>query len=627
MCAVVGFVDFDRFSDISILKKMTDVLSHRGPDFEGFFIENNDYCSIGLGHRRLSIIDLSLNGNQPMNYDDNIIIYNGEVYNFLEIKKNLELLGYIFTSSSDTEVILKAFHRWGINFVKKLNGMFVIVIYNKKKNLLYIIRDRVGVKPLFYYQKNNLFMFASEIKSFHKNFKFNKEVDEKSLSMYFQFGYILEPNTIFKNVKKLKAGYYLEFDLNIKKFKEIQYWDLLEFYNKKKTDISLEEAANHTEDLLTNSFKSRMISDVPVGVFLSGGYDSSTVAAILQKNSIKKIKTFTIGFKNKNFNEALYAKRIAEHLGTEHHEKYCTEDDAKDLVLQLPRIFDEPFGDSSAIPTILLSQFAKKHVKVSLSADGGDEIFGGYNKYDQVIKYSNSFLSYLNFFKNFLPEIKSNIFEKTIKNFNLKYFFFQNLFKKNQSLCLMNALSSFFVPTEISTLINSKNFNYDSNFNLFSQLKDTNDNLNKILAIDFKTYLVDDILTKLDRSSMNSSLEGRDPMLDHNIVEFVATLNSNFKISNGEKKIILKKIAHKYIFKKDLDRPKMGFSPPLYDWLIKDFAPILDFYFEEKKLNKQNILNSNYVRKIYLEFINGKKENSNKIWLILNFLTWAEMWT
>jgi asparagine synthase (glutamine-hydrolysing) len=627
MCAVVGFVDFDRFSDISILKKMTDVLSHRGPDFEGFFIENNDYYSIGLGHRRLSIIDLSLNGNQPMNYDDNIIIYNGEVYNFLEIKKNLELLGYIFTSNSDTEVILKAFHRWGINFVKKLNGMFVIVIYNKKKNLLYIIRDRVGVKPLFYYQKNNLFMFASEIKSFHKNFKFNKEVDEKSLSMYFQFGYILEPNTIFKNVKKLKAGYYLEFDLNIKKFKEIQYWDLLEFFNKKKIDISLEEAADHTEDLLTNSFKSRMISDVPVGVFLSGGYDSSTVAAILQKNSIKKIKTFTIGFKNKNFNEALYAKRIAEHLGTEHHEKYCTEDEAKDLVLQLPRIFDEPFGDSSAIPTILLSQFAKKHVKVSLSADGGDEIFGGYNKYDQVIKYSNSFLSYLSFFESFLPEIKSNIFERTIKNFNLKYFFFKNLFKKNQSLCLMNTLSSFFVPAEISNLISSKNFNYESNFNLFTQLKDTNDNLNKILAIDFKTYLVDDILTKLDRSSMNSSLEGRDPMLDHNIVEFIATLNSNFKICNGEKKIILKKIAHKYMFKKDLDRPKMGFSPPLYDWLIKDFAPILDFYFEEKKLNKQNILNVNYARKIYLEFINGKKENSNKIWLILNFLTWAEMWT
>jgi asparagine synthase (glutamine-hydrolysing) len=244
-----------------------------------------------------------------------------------------------------------------------------------------------------------------------------------------------------------------------------------------------------------------------------------------------------------------------------------------------------------------------------------------------VIKYSNSFLSYLSFFESFLPEIKSNIFERTIKNFNLKYFFFKNLFKKNQSLCLMNTLSSFFVPAEISNLISSKNFNYESNFNLFTQLKDTNDNLNKILAIDFKTYLVDDILTKLDRSSMNSSLEGRDPMLDHNIVEFIATLNSNFKICNGEKKIILKKIAHKYMFKKDLDRPKMGFSPPLYDWLIKDFAPILDFYFEEKKLNKQNILNVNYARKIYLEFINGKKENSNKIWLILNFLTWAEMWT
>jgi asparagine synthase (glutamine-hydrolysing) len=626
MCGVTGFVDFDRLADVSILKQMTRALNHRGPDAEGFFFETYNNSNIGLGHKRLSILDLSENGNQPMHFNNTAIIYNGEIYNFSEIKKALENEGYIFDSNSDTEVILKAFDKWGIDFIKKLNGMFVIVIYDKNKNSLYIIRDRVGVKPLFYYLRNNLFMFSSEIKSFHKNLQFHKEINEKSLLMYFQYGYILEPNSIFKNVNKLKAGHYLEFNITNKKLKEIEYWNLLQLYNKKKTDISLHEATSYTENLLKKSCTSRTVSDVPVGVFLSGGYDSSTVAAILQSESVKKIKTFTIGFKNSYFNEAIYAKKISDHIGTEHYEKYCSEEDAKKIFYELPTIFDEPFADASAIPTILLSQFAKKTVKVSLSADGGDEIFGGYNKYTQVLKYSNFFFSYLNIFEKFLPNINFTFFEKSIKNYSLKCLFFKSLFKKNSSISLMKVLTSFFTPSEIKILINLNELTLESNFDLYEKLNDYNDNLNKIMAIDFKTYLPDDILTKLDRSTMNSSLEGREPLLDHQIIEFISTLKSNFKIHNGETKIILKKIAHKYIPKKILDRTKMGFSPPLYDWLIKDFSSILSFYFNEKNLSKQNILNAKYVREIYLDFLKGKKENYMKIWLILNFLTWYEKW-
>ncbi|HIC87553.1 MAG TPA: asparagine synthase (glutamine-hydrolyzing) [Aquificae bacterium] len=289
MCGIAGFIDFTKKSDKNLLVKMTDTLYHRGPDDKGYSFYSFEKCNIGLGHRRLSILDLTFNGHQPMSFDNLEIVYNGEVYNFKEIRKELESYGYKFKSNSDTEVILKAYHKWGIDAVSKFNGMFAIAIYDKKNQKLTLIRDRTGVKPLYYYYKNGLFMFASELKAFHQNPYFKKELDINVLAQYFQYGYILEPYSIFKNTYKLKAGHYLEFDIKNKKLNIKKYWDVIDYYNQPKLKISEKEAIEETEKLLKSAFSYRMIADVDVGLFLSGGYDSTVVAAILQSNMRKKL--------------------------------------------------------------------------------------------------------------------------------------------------------------------------------------------------------------------------------------------------------------------------------------------------------------------------------------------------
>ncbi len=349
MCGIAGFCDFSKKSSNDILKSMTDVLHHRGPDDSGYFWDESEYSQIALGHRRLSILDLSAHGHQPMSFEHLDIVFNGEVYNFKEIKKELLELGYDFYSDSDTEVILKSYHQWGIKAVDRFNGMFAITIYDKKTNQLIFIRDRAGVKPFYYYKKDSLILFSSELKSFHKHPNFQKEINKSSLSLYLQFGYIPEPHSIFKNCYKLRAGHYVEIDLKSQNFKEIKYWDVVDFYNKPKLDISQNEAIERTEELLKSSFEYRMVSDVPVGVFLSGGYDSSVVTAILQSGRSEKLNTFTIGFKEKGFDEAPYAKEVAKYLGTNHTEYYCTQKDALEIIPKLCELYDEPFGDSSAI--------------------------------------------------------------------------------------------------------------------------------------------------------------------------------------------------------------------------------------------------------------------------------------
>jgi len=632
MCGLSGFIDTKRNCDIKILKEMTNALIHRGPDAEGFFFEENKNSIIGLGHRRLSILDLSKNGNQPLRFNNNIIIYNGEIYNFLEIKEELKKLNYKFDSDSDTEVILKAYDKWGIDCVNKFIGMFVIIIYDKKKEKVFLIRDRAGIKPLYYYFHDGLFMFASELKSFHKNPNFKKEIDPQGLNLFFKYGYILEPFTIFKFTKKLRSGHYIEYNLINNKINENKYWDVANNYNKERLNISFEDASLEMERLLKSAFQYRTVSDVPVGVFLSGGYDSSIVAAILQKNSAKKIKTFTIGFNEKNINEANYAKDIANFLQTEHYEYYCTKKDALEIFPKLANIYDEPFGDPSSIPTVLLSNFARKHVAVSLSADGGDEVFAGYSKYLTVTKYrevfkGNKTLKKISSF--FLDKIKFknfNIFQN-IKNFNSKYDFINALINNKNPIELMKILSYIFSDDEIKKLLKSENVNdfktnYENNIIDFKK----NDDLNALLAIDFKTYLSDNILVKVDRATMSSSLEGREPFLDHRIIEFSSLLPSNFKIKKNISKFLLKDIVHKYIPKEFLNRPKMGFVPPLFQWLKNDFSELMDSFFNKDFLNNQKILDKEYVISLYKDFINGKKENLGKLWLVMIFFNWYKKW-
>jgi len=342
MCGITGFVDFSKKSNLDILKRMTDVLYHRGPDDSGYSFYENEFATIGLGQRRLSILDLSPRAHQPMTFEQFTIVYNGEVYNFKEIRIDLEKYKYTFNSDSDTEVILKAYHKWGIDAVQQFNGMFAIAIYDQQTKKLTLIRDRAGVKPLYWYQKNGLFMFASELKSFHENPCFEKEINIDALSLFFQYGYILQPYSIFKNSFKLKAGHYIELDLKNKNLQEIKYWDVVDCYNQPKLVISEQEAIEETERLLKKAFEYRMVADVPVGMFLSGGYDSSAVTAILQSDRTEKLKTFTIGFYEDKFNEAPYAKKVAEYLGSDHTENYCTQKDALEILPKLPEILDEP---------------------------------------------------------------------------------------------------------------------------------------------------------------------------------------------------------------------------------------------------------------------------------------------
>jgi len=632
MCGLSGFVDTKGICDIKILKNMTNELSHRGPDAEGFFFEENNKSTIGLGHRRLSVLDLSKNANQPLFFNENVIIYNGEIYNFLEIKEELEKLNYTFDSNSDTEVILKAYDKWGINCVNKFIGMFVIIIYDKKKEKIILIRDRAGVKPLYYYLHDGLFMFASELKSFHKNPNFKKDIDMQGLNLFFKYGYILEPFSIFKFTRKLKSGHYIEYNLINNQIRETKYWDVADTYNKKKLDISFKDASLEMERLLKSAFQYRTVSDVPVGVFLSGGYDSSIVTAILQKNSQKKIKTFTVGFNQQNINEANYAKDVANFLQTEHYECYCSKNDALEIFPKLANIYDEPFGDPSSIPTVLLSNFARKHVTVSLSADGGDEIFGGYSKYLTVTKYrgilkGNENLRIITNF--FLEKIKFENFPflKNIKNFNSKYAFIKALTKNKNPIELMKILSYIFSDVEINKLFRSENVNnvitnYENNIINF----ENNDDLNILLAVDFKTYLSDNILVKVDRATMNSSLEGREPLLDHRIIEFCSLLPSDFKIKKNISKFLLKDISHKYVPEKFLNRPKMGFVPPLFQWLKNDFSEFMDSFFNQNFLKKQNILDQEYVSSLYKDFVNGKNENLGNILLLIIFFNWYKRW-
>ncbi|CAN2048472.1 asparagine synthase (glutamine-hydrolysing) [Candidatus Magnetomoraceae bacterium gMMP-1] len=630
MCGIAGFCDFTKKSTRKILFKMTDILFHRGPDDSGCEFFETSEAQIGLGHRRLSILDISKLGSQPMSTEDGNyhIVYNGEVYNFIEIRKDLEKEGFRFNSNSDTEVILNAYIRWGIDAVHKFIGMFVFLIYDRIKNKIIIFRDRTGIKPLFYYFKNGQFFFASELKSFHEHPAFHKELDINSLALYLQHGYIPCPHCIFKYCYKLRPGHYLEIKLKTQDIEEKKYWDIIDYYNKPKLNISNIEAIDEVDRILKSAFEYRMVSDVPVGVFLSGGYDSSVVAALLQKDKSEKIKTFTIGFHEQLFNEAHHAKKVAEYLGTDHTEYYCTQKEALDIIPELPVIYDEPFGDSSAIPTILVSKLARQQVTVALSADGGDETFAGYDKYLTALKYFDSFIpKALNpFICHSMGILNPNRIPLLRKKYN-----FSTRYKKVRKILLaqhiveaMNYTSQKFIEEDIDNILMSPfalpKTAFDENFLINS----CNDNLSRMLAIDYKSYLTDDIMVKVDRATMSLSLEGREPLLDHRIIEFVSQLPSSMKYKNNQKKILLKSIAHKYLPEKIMNRPKMGFRVPVEKWFREELKGYFLHYLSKTRLENQEIFNVFEVLKLRNSYFAGNRENVQKLWLLLMFEMWYD---
>jgi len=632
MCGIAGFVDFKNRSNEAILEKMISAVLHRGPDGQGVYFKQTSIAQIGLGHRRLSIIDLSTAANQPMHFDGLHIIFNGEIYNYEEIRNRLIKEGHQFTTHSDTEVILHAWRQWGVDAISQWHGMFSLALYDEKMAEIICIRDRAGVKPFYYYWSDDLFILGSELKSFTANPLFKKEININSVASFLQYGYISHPHSIYCNTKKLPPGCILRLNLETRQTTTVQYWNVYDYYNKSKLNIDLPNAINETEDILERAFQYRMVADVPVGVFLSGGYDSSCVTALLQKNSIEKIKTFTIGTADEKLNEAPYARQIAQHLGTDHTEYYCTPEEALEIIPELPYYYDEPFADSSAIPTILVSRLAREKVTVALSADAGDEIFAGYNRYEYISRYGKKIASIPRPVRRVAVTAMENISSKRIpyfrnkQNFHSRYDKLKNLLTDPSTSELLKNVSHVFNNKEIGRLFNRPILELPTEHTSTGLKQGYDDPLAYMMAIDYQTYMVDDILQKVDRATMSVSLEGREPFLDQDVIEWAAQLPSQYKYYNGQKKYIIKQIVHKYIPRKIMERPKMGFSIPLASWLSDELKELVKEFLSEQNINEHGLFNKSEVNHLVKDFFDGHTENYLKLWHLLMFQMWYKKW-
>lgn len=628
MCGITGFIDYKNKISSTVLEDMVKSIPYRGPDDNGFEIINHNNIQIGLGQVRLSILDLSPAGHQPMHYKHLSIVFNGEIYNFTEIKDELIKLNHAFKSHSDTEVILHAYEEWGVRAVDKFIGMFALVILDKKENEIILLRDRAGVKPLYYYSNNGVFLFSSELKPFHKHPDFIKEIDLSALSIYFDFGYIPSPYCIFKNCYKLEPGHFLKYNLSKKTFKKETYWNVTDYYKKDKLKINYTEAKDEVHKLLISACNYRLVSDVPVGVFLSGGYDSTAVTAILQKNRKEKLKTFTIGFSEGN-NEAPFAKENAAYLGTDHTEYYCTTKEAQDIIPQLSYYYDEPFADSSAIPTMLLSRVARKQVTVALSADGGDEIFAGYRSYPSLqrkIKELNRIPGFLKDSSKSIMHLMAKLIPKPNVSLSHKIQSFANALNTDngqQTIDLFRLMNS--LPEDYKkSIFRDKITDYTHGY--FQNSTGYREDIDAVLTADYKMYLENDILTKVDRATMSVSLEGREPLLDHRLIQFAAQLPLEFKLSSNTGKRILKDITHEYIPQSMMDRPKSGFSLPINSWLKNELSYLLDTFLDRKSLDETGLFNTDFILENVASFKKGSLHYTQIIWRLLMFQTWYRQW-
>lgn len=565
------------------------------------------------------------------------LCFNGEIYNYTEIKTDLVKLGHSFVGDSDSEVILHAYGEWGELCLHRFIGMFALVIYDIEKEHVFCARDRAGVKPFFYYFKDGLFLFGSELKAFHKHPEFEKKINHDAIAAFMQYGNVPTPHCIFDQCKKLKPGHTISVQLtkipaSIADIEQKCYWNVYTSYNAPKLDLSYSEALNQTEELLTSAFNYRMVADVPVGVFLSGGFDSSCVTALLQKERSEKLKTFTIGVPDIGLNEAPYAKDIAKHLGTDHSEINCTEAEALQMIPDLPTFFDEPFADSSAIPTTLVSKMAREKVTVALSADGGDEIFAGYNRYDYLMRYGKRLNNIPSIARKSLVGIMNKVPSQKIPvlkhkyNFHNRYEKLKGVLSNPTDQSIMLSLSQQFTNDQVGAMMKEQVNVLETMYDSKELQEEFYSPLSYMTAIDYQTYMLDDILQKVDRSTMTHSLEGREPFLDHRIIEFAAQLPDEYKYHQGVKKRILRDITYKYIPSTLLDRPKMGFAIPIANWLTNDLKDLVETYISEKSISEQGIFNWNSIERIKKEFYLGKKEYDMKLWYILMFQMWYEKW-
>lgn len=626
MCGICGFIS-RKCITIDQLKKMNDTMYHRGPNDSGEEIFQVGYgYYLGFAQRRLSIMDLSMLGHQPMYSNDKriVITYNGEIYNFQDIKK--ELGDYPFKSQCDTEVILAAYLKWGLSCIDRFRGMFAIALYDREKEELYLIRDRVGKKPLYYWLDQDNIVFASELKPIMEYPGFTRVIRKDVIGRYLYQQYICEPDTIFENVYKVEPGQVICFHVKEEEASEHvtswKYWDIAQVHQAKAADKvnSYEQAKEELTAILKDAVAKRMIADVPLGTFLSGGYDSSLVTALAQSLSNEPVKTYSIGFHEENYNEARYAKEVAKHLGTNHTELYVDEQAMFHMLDDIAKYYDEPFADSSQIPSMLVSQLASKDVTVVLSGDGGDEFFCGYNVYDYVSKAQK--LDVLGRVVNgvcLVPPLKK-------ADFMSKLPFQVQVIARNDNPQTKTQLGNVRYMDLISRMVVEQGIPYQ--YEIENKYHEKNWQERRML-VDEDTYLVGDILCKVDRASMKYSLEARCPLLDVNVVEYSYRLPHEFKYYNGVKKRILKDIAYDYIPRELLDRPKVGFSVPLDQWMRGPLKEQLLDVSESSFLCNQGIFDSKYVNQFvqkYLTSGDGKSGSGTRysriVWAFLMFQQW-----
>ncbi|MES3005127.1 MAG: asparagine synthase (glutamine-hydrolyzing) [Patescibacteria group bacterium] len=611
MCGIAGFVGAGAQED---LKKMTDVLVHRGPDSSGVFYEDG----VGLGHRRLSIIDLSDTGHQPMFSSDKKvgIVFNGEIYNFKELRAGLSG-EYDFLGTSDTEVIIALYKKYKDRCFEMLNGMFAMALYDFEEKKLLLVRDRLGKKPLYWAKYGDTILFGSELKSLVQHPLFKKEIDMQSLSLYLQTDYVPTPRTIYKNVFKLEPGTILTCkDGSLSKD---TFWKM----EGSVSDISFKNAVSKLDALLHNSVKSRMVSDVPLGVFLSGGLDSSTIAYYAQKSSKEKVHTFSVGFDEKSFDESQYAKAVSEHLGTEHHHVFFRESEALDLIKNISDILDEPMADASIVPTYLLSKFTKNSVTVALGGDGGDELFAGYPTF-QADKVAIWYMKLPQLIQAFLKRVIYSI-PSNDKNFGLGFKLgkFVGGLDSNKFVMHQKWLGTFDGNELKDLLINNNEI-----FPLTKWVESVEDGIaiqeedNKLLATYMKTYMMDEVLVKVDRASMKASLETRSPFLDYKIVEFANSLPYSYKIKGLMTKFILKKLMSGKLPPSIINRGKKGFGIPISAWIKRDLKDFVLETLSKQNIESTGIFNHKYIDRLLHDHFDGKMDNRKKVWNLLVFQLW-----
>ncbi len=628
MCGFSGYLSNSVLAKKNLVMDMVSNVHSRGPDSDGFWLDDNN--NFAVAHKRLSILDLSEAGHQPILSSNNryVLAFNGEIYNHLEIREILnKKYHFSWRGSSDTETLIQSISLLGLkNTLDLINGMFSFALWDRDEQTLILVRDRLGEKPLFYGIIGQSFVFGSELKCFKSFPDWKKIIDKKSLELYFRYGYIPSPYSIFEDLFKLEPGHIITIKKsNIYDFKKSCYWNLEKKIFDGKFHKSEEFNKNYRQILemkLQNSIKKRLISDVPIGAFLSGGLDSSAIVTLMQSHYSYPIKTYTVGFKEENYNESTKAKKISKFLGTDHNEIIIDQDEILNLTEKIGSVWDEPFSDISQIPTLLVNQIAKKDVKVVLSGDGGDELFCGYNRY----------LRGLNYYKLFNKKIINNLF---LKNLNSKKEFLGNFFKeydkerlekfintlksRNLNEYYENVISIF----DINDTLLKKSFFKEPFFNQYKINLDYLEDEEKLMYLDLKQYLPEDILTKVDRTSMSLGIEARCPFLDHELVEISFKIPMKYKKKNGMGKQIIREILSNYLPDKLIDKSKKGFSVPINNWLNGTLKPWSELLIEEEKNNKESIFNAYRLSEIFSENNNEIRRNQ-KLWTILMFISWKK---